>query len=108
MRSYFKDYREIYYLTVGGFMAFFMALMRTGGFTRRHLTMRCSEAIMCSMLASAITISSNVWFAWPYELGTPIGAFVGFIGTDFIRIIIKGYVRSRTVKTKENQNDKPL
>lgn len=96
MRQFLAKSPELIYLTAGGIMAFVMSLLQSGGFTRKNLAVRLSEAVMCSMLSSSITIGSNVWFGWSYELSTPIGAFVGFVGTDFIRALIKGFIIAKT------------
>ena len=91
----FANGPEVFYLGIGSLIAFFMALLRTGGLTRRNLAVRTSEALMCSMLSSSITIGSNVWLGWSYELSTPIGAFVGFVGTEFLRSLLKGFLISK-------------
>lgn len=94
--SSFKTNPELYYTTAGGVMAFVMALLRSGGFTKKRLAVRLTDACMCSMLSSAITLFCVEYWGLSYVYGVPIGTFVGFVGTDFISTLIKGWVAAKT------------
>lgn len=84
-----EEHPEIFYLSGSGLSGFVMALLRTGGFTRKNLRMRLAEAFMCSMLSSAITMGAHT-YGLSYEWAIPIGTFVGFVGTDIIRALLVG------------------
>lgn len=106
MRQFLAKSPELFYLGLGSIMAFVMAMLRSGGFTRRDILVRLSEACMCAMMSSAISIGANVWLDWSYELSTPIGTFIGFIGTDFLRTLIKGFVLSKADLEKLKEFEK--
>ena len=86
-----EEHPELFYLSGSGLSGFVMALLRSGGFTRKNLRMRLAEACMCSMLSSAITMGAHA-YGFSYEWAIPIGTFTGFIGTDIIRAFLAGII----------------
>lgn len=80
---------EYGYLTIGTIAAFVMALLRCLRFDRRDLSMVITESIMCAMIAGSIVMGVRAVWSIAFIWAVPIGVAVGFIGTNFIHLIIK-------------------
>ena len=80
---------ETGYLIVGTIAAFIMALLRCLRFDRRDLLMVVTESIMCAMLAGSIVMGVRAMWSIAFVWAVPIGVAVGFIGTNFIHLVIK-------------------
>lgn len=80
---------ETGYLIVGTIAAFIMALLRCLRFDRRDLIMVVTESIMCAMIAGSIVMGVRAMWSIAFVWAVPIGVAVGFIGTNFIHLVIK-------------------
>lgn len=89
---------EIFFLLGGSCAAFVMALMRSLRYTRKQLSMRVVEALMCSMLTTAFAMGLKSFWGVSYEWAIPMGTMIGFLGTDFIRAIVAGLLEFYTTK----------
>lgn len=104
MAEWFKTHVELLYISGSGVCALLMTLLRNGGFTTKDMTSRLTEAAMCSMLGSALSIVGISYFHMDVHLSIPIGTFVGFLGTGFIKSLIKGYMSSINERNKTNED----
>lgn len=95
MLDWIKEHIPFVYMGIGCVCGWCMAMLRSGGFTTRDFRSRVADATMCSMLTSALCYISTVYFHLDDRLAIPIGTFVGFLGTDFIRIVIKTIFKSK-------------
>lgn len=67
--------------------------------------MRLSEAFMCSMLSSALTIMALHHFDVTEYIALPISVFCGFLGTDFIKSLLLGVIEYKSIKIKRDSKD---
>ena len=95
MTDWIKDHIPLVYMGIGCICGWIMAMLRSGGFTTRNFQSRVTDATMCSMLTSALCYVSTVYFHLDDRLAIPIGTFIGFLVTDFIRICIKTFVKRK-------------
>lgn len=100
MIEWAKSHIEVLYIVGSGACALVMTMLRNGGFTTKDLTTRITEGFMCSMLGSALSIVGISYFQMDVHLSIPIGTFVGFLGTSFIKTMIKGYIITKGVKNE--------
>lgn len=90
--------REVIYFVGSGVAAFFMALFRTVRFSDRgqqQFWMRLNEGFMCAMISSGLAVLMRTYFDTPFSWAIPIGVVVGFVGTNFIHILIKSLIESQ-------------
>lgn len=90
--------REVIYFVGSGVAAFFMALFRTVRFSdrnQRHFWMRLNEGFMCAMISSGLAVLMRTYFDTPFSWAIPIGVVVGFVGTNFIHVLIKSLIESQ-------------
>lgn len=104
MKSFFEENSEVVYLGAGSFFAFCMALLRSAKYTKKHFITRLTEALMCSMLASALVIGLVEYFHVSFIWAIPVGTFIGFVGTDFIHAVIVGLVEYHALKNQGKLN----
>lgn len=87
--------REVFYFIGSGVAAFLMALSRTTRFAdkeHRRWAIKFNEALMCAMISSGIAVVIKTYFNAPFSWAIPIGVIVGFIGTNFIHVLIKSLI----------------
>lgn len=96
MSDWLKDHAGLCYMALGCVCGWVMAMLRSGGFTTKDLRSRITDACMCSMLTSALWLVGTYYFHIADELAIPIGTFIGFLGTDFVRLLIKGYIKTKS------------
>ncbi len=87
--------REALYFIGSGVAAFLMALFRTVKFAdkeQRQFMQMLAEGFMCAMMSSGIAVLLKSYFNAPFSWAIPIGVIVGFIGTNFIHVIIKSLI----------------
>ena len=106
MLNFLKSHAEMLYVAGSGLCALVMTLLRNGGFTTKDLMSRVTEGAMCSMLGSALSIIGISYFKMDVHLSIPIGTFVGFLGTGFIKTLIKGYVTNKAGVDHENERER--
>ena len=90
--------REVIYFVGSGVAAFFMALFRTVRFSDRgqqQFWMRLNEGFMCAMISSGLAVLMRTYFDTPFSWAIPIGVVVGFVGTNFIHVLIKSLIESQ-------------
>ena len=90
--------REVFYFVGSGVAAFFMALFRTVRFSDRgqqQFWMRLNEGFMCAMISSGLAVLMRTYFDTPFSWAIPIGVVVGFVGTNFIHVLIKSLIESQ-------------
>ena len=90
--------REVIYFVGSGVAAFFMALFRTVRFSdrgQRQFWMRLNEGFMCAMISSGLAVLMRTYFDTPFSWAIPIGVVVGFVGTNFIHVLIKSLIESQ-------------
>lgn len=90
--------REVVYFVGSGVAAFFMALFRTVRFSDRgqqQFWMRLNEGFMCAMISSGLAVLMRTYFDTPFSWAIPIGVVVGFVGTNFIHVLIKTLIESQ-------------
>lgn len=92
MKSFFENNPVVAYLLGGSLASFIMALLRSGGFTRKNFRVRLSEAFMCSMLSSSLTMVAIHHFDANEYIAMPISVFCGFLGTDYLRALLIGFI----------------
>ncbi len=103
--EWFKEHAGYAYMIVGCICAWVMAMLRSGGFTTKDLRSRLTEACMCSMLTSALWFISTGYLHLDDRLVIPIGTFVGFLGTYFVRTIIDGLVKNKGISNDKQEHD---
>lgn len=86
------DNPENGYLLFCMIAAFIMALLRCFRFDRRDFIMVITEAGMCAMLAASIVMGMRATWSIALVWAVPIGVAVGFIGTNFIHLVIKNLI----------------
>lgn len=89
---------EVIYFVGSGVAAFFMALFRTVRFSDRgqqQFWMRLNECFMCAMISSGLAVLMRTYFDTPFSWAIPIGVVVGFVGTNFIHVLIKSLIESQ-------------
>lgn len=89
---------EVIYFVGSGVAAFFMALFRTVRFSDRgqqQFWMRLNEGFMCAMISSGLAVLMRTYFDTPFSWAIPIGVVVGFVGTNFIHVLIKSLIESQ-------------
>ena len=100
----FGDGLTFIYLSIAAFFAFIMNLLRTGYAKHRaSFGMRLCEAMMCSMLASAITMLAHLHLGLGYEYAMPVGVFTGYLGSDFISATLIGWIKYRKLGMPEDR-----
>lgn len=104
MKNFFEHNSIFTYIIGGSVAAFIMAMLRSGGFTRKNLRIRLSEAFMCSMLSSALTIIALHHFDVTEYVALPISIFCGFLGTDFIKSILVGWIEYKNIKISKRED----
>lgn len=90
--------REVIYFVGSGVAAFFMALFRTVRFSdrgQRQFWMRLNEGFMCAMISSGLAVLMRTYFDTPFSWAIPIGVVVGFVGTNFIHVLIKSLIETQ-------------
>lgn len=90
--------REVIYFVGSGVAAFFMALFRTVRFSDRgqqQFWMRLNEGFMCAMISSGLAVLMRTYFDTPFSWAIPIGVVVGFVGTNFIHVLIKSLIETQ-------------
>ena len=90
--------REVIYFVGSGVAAFLMALFRTVRFSDRgqqQFWMRLNEGFMCAMISSGLAVLMRTYFDTPFSWAIPIGVVVGFVGTNFIHVLIKSLIESQ-------------
>lgn len=90
--------REVIYFVGSGVAAFFMALFRTVRFSdkgQQQFWMRLNEGFMCAMISSGLAVLMRTYFDTPFSWAIPIGVVVGFVGTNFIHVLIKSLIESQ-------------
>lgn len=106
MKNFLENNSFFAYILGGSVAAFIMAMLRSGGFSKKNLRMRLSEAFMCSMLSSALTIMALHHFDVTEYIALPISVFCGFLGTDFIKSLLVGWIEYKNIRIKkENDNE---
>ena len=95
MVDWLKEHIPLVYMAIGCLCGWCMAMLRSGGFSTRNFRSRVADATMCSMLTSALCYVSTVYFHFDDRMAIPIGTFIGFLGTDFIRISINAYIKGK-------------
>lgn len=84
--------REVVYFIGSGLAAFLMALLRTAKFAdreQRHFVQMLVEGGMCAMISGSMVGLIKTYFSASYSWAIPIGVIVGFVGTNFIHVLIK-------------------
>ncbi len=76
-------------------MAFIVAFLRQKQRQIKSFSTCVSEAAMCAFLSTGLGQFAVYAFDFKPEISMFIGTFMGFLGTDYIRILIRLYIRSR-------------
>lgn len=101
MRNLIDGNPELVFAAGGVASSFMMAILRSMKYTRKKFILRLVEAVMCSMLSSAISIGIVQYFQVSFIWSIPIGTLVGFVGTDVIHSAIVGWIEYRAMKMRE-------
>ena len=85
----------------GGVMSFIVALLRQKKAQIKPLSVCVSEALLCAFLSSGIAQVAIYLFDMRPESSMFIGTFCGFLGTDFLKSVLKGLIEdyaNRSIK----------
>lgn len=79
-------------------MGFIVAWIREKQASVKSHSARVAEAALCACLSSALGQMGVYLFDMRPELSMLVGTFCGFLGTDYIKMIIQSYISKKVNK----------
>lgn len=97
------DFFTVHYVGVcilgGGVMSFIVALLRQKQAKIKPFSVCVSEALLCAFLSSGIAQVAIYFFSMRPESSMFIGTFCGFLGTDFLKSLLRSLIENYANRT---------